>query len=771
MKKKLLFLIVLLAVVSAGGIGYYVWKARTQSPRALFESGKKYYDQKKYREAMIQFLNLLRKDPRHHDGRLLLARTLVASGDISHAIGQLKALLENSPNDVAANLELGSIYLFGGRSNPAYFQQAMESAKQVLAKEPNNVDALVLSGNASAGLKDYSGSVDTLEKAIDLDPNNSRALITLGTAQALQKNLPEAEKSFIKARDANPKDQGAALSLANYYSAIKDSAKAEAAFKDALALNPADRQTYLRAGDFYSRAGRYDEVEKVLQNAQSRSTDDPSPSLTLASFYETQNRRGDVRKLLLDLKTKFPKNFAVASALAVDLMQDQPDRARTEIDQMIKTDPRNPLGYLLLGESQFIAGQFAAAEETLGKDPALNSRFPQVHFFLGDLAVRKGQLDQAIDHFHKSLALNKTYLPARLALAETFLKKGKLAESREEVRNTLQIAPGNPSARLLKSTLDLAEKNYPEAERELLALEKEQPANRLVQRQLGAYYGSRGNTAEAEKSLTKALELAPNSEESFRDLIGLYVATKQTDRAIQKLNSVPDAQKQAFHYELIGVADAVSGKLQDAENAYKKALEKDPNQGSSARLLFDLYAQSKRYDDAKRMLDERLQKNPSNPGAVIAMRGTLYEVQGKTDEARKDYEKALESDPNQILAANNLAYILADQGRDLDTALKYAQSNRSRQPEDPNIADTLGWVYYKMRRSLLARDSVRFAASKDPDNPVIQYHLGVIYKANNQPADAEAALKKALASPRQFKERAEADAALKDIEHWRHLVK
>jgi predicted Zn-dependent protease len=215
----------------------------------------------------------------------------------------------------------------------------------------------------------------------------------------------------------------------------------------------------------------------------------------------------------------------------------------------------------------------------------------------------------------------------------------------------------------------------------------------------------------------------------------------------------------------------VSGKPQDAENAYKKALEKDPNRGSSAQLLFDLYAQSKRFDDAKKMLDERLQKNPSNAGAVIAMRGNLYEAQGKTDEARKDYEKALESDPNQIIAGNNLAYLLADQGRDLDTALKYAQNLRSRQPEDPNIADTLGWVYYKMRRSLLARDSVRFAASKDPDNPVFQYHLGVIYKANNQPADAEAALKKALASPRQFKERADADAALKDIDRWRHLVK
>ena len=771
MKKKLLLLTVLLAVISGGVIGYSVWKRKTQSPQALFESGKKYYDQKKYREAMIQLMNLVRKDPRHHDGRLLLARTLEAGRDMRGAIGQLKVLLEDYPNDVAASLELGNIYLLGGSTNSAFFQQALDLAKKVLEKEPNNVDALLLSGNASAGLQDYSGSVNTLEKAADLAPQNTRALMSLGASQALQKNLPEAEKSFIKARDANPKDKGAALSLANYYRAVRDSANAEAAFKDALALNPADRQTYLQAADFYSRAGRFDEVEKVLQNAQSNSADDPSPSLTLANFYQAQNRAGDVRKLLLDLKKKFPQNLDVASTLATNLMRDQPDRARTEVDQIIKTDPKNPVGYLLLGESEYNSGQFAAAEETLGKDPALNSRFPQVHFFLGNLALLKGQPDSAIEHFNKSLAADKTYLPSKLALAETFFGKGNVADSRDEVKKILQMVPGYPAARLLKAKLDMAEKKYPDAERELLALENEQPGNRLIQRQLGFYYVSRGKTTDAERNLTNALELSPNSEESFRDLIGFYLTTKQTARAIEKINSVPDAQKQAFHYELMGVADAMSGKTLDAENAYKKALEKGPNSGSSAQLLFDLYVHGKRFDDARRLLDDRLQKNPSNAAALAAMRGTLFEAQGKTDEAKKDYQKALESDTNQIIAANNLAYILADQGRDLDTALRYAQSVRSRQPENPVIADTLGWVYYKMGRWVLAKDSVQFAASKDPQNPLFQYHLGVIYKANNQPSDAEAALKKAIESPVDFKERAQADAALKDIEHWRHLVK
>lgn len=113
------------------------------------------------------------------------------------------------------------------------------------------------------------------------------------------------------------------------------------------------------------------------------------------------------------------------------------------------------------------------------------------------------------------------------------------------------------------------------------------------------------------------------------------------------------------------------------------------------------------------MLDAQLKNKPSN-AAVLAERGNLYEAQGKTDLARLNYEQALQIDPNQLVAAKNLAFLLAEQGRDLDTALKYAQVVRNQKPDDPFIADTLGWVYYKLGRSVLARDAAQFAVSKDP---------------------------------------------------------
>ncbi|MBO0800109.1 MAG: tetratricopeptide repeat protein, partial [Blastocatellia bacterium] len=324
-------------------------------------------------------------------------------------------------------------------------------------------------------------------------------------------------------------------------------------------------------------------------------------------------------------------------------------------------------------------------------------------------------------------------------------------------------------ARLLKTSVDIASKNYADAEQELLSLEKEHPGDRLIQRQLGLYYQTRGKNADAEKRLTRASELSSGAEEDFGALITFYLKTKQTDKAIQKINSVPDTNKQAFHYEAMGMVATAAGKPQDAVKDYLKALEKDPKRRLSSQLLFDEYVRENRFDEARKMLDDRIQQNPSNAGAISA-RGNLYLMQEKTEDAIKDFEKAVQLDPNQDVAANNLAYLLADQGRDLDNALKYAQGVRSRHSEDPSAADTLGWVYYKVGRLVLARDAAQFAVSKQPTNPVFQYHLGVIYKANNQRSEAEATLKKALALPKEFKERSQAEALLKDIDHWRHLT-
>jgi tetratricopeptide (TPR) repeat protein len=761
--KRVIFSFILIGTILAGGVlAYAIWKATPVTSEQFLESGRKFYEQKKYSEATVQLLNAIQKDPKNRDARYLLVLSYMAQKNLTAGVNQLNALLEYFPDDVEANLQLGTIYLSAGRTDANFFGQAGKIAQKILSKDSQNVAALILSGNASAGLQDYHSSAELFEKALALDPQNTAAFVSLGTVETLQKNYPEAEQAFLKARQVNPKDKSAMISLANYYHALREDDKAEVVFKEALSSYPSDKEIYLPMAQFFYQSERFDEAEKVLKDAQTRNAEDPTPSLLLADFYLARSRRPDAKKLLLEIKQKFPANIDVATMIAVTLLQSDPDQARPEIDQILKSQPKNPIGPILQGELQFFTGKYQEAEATLGKDPAINSGYPEPHFFLGNIAERKGQIEKAQEHYQKSLEVNGAYLPARTALAEVFLNKGRLTDSREEIRKVLAVQPNFVSARLIQATLDTAEKKYSEAENQLMALVKEQPDNPLIHQRLAFYYETRGRSGDAEKSLLRALELQPNSEETLQQLTTFYIQEKQPDRAIQKINAVPEDKKQALHYELLGLANFQANRLEESEKAYKKAIEKDPNRVSSYVLLVGQYMQSGRTEDGLQELALLLKKDPNNAFAY-ATQGQFHQNQGKMDEAKKDLAEALKIDPNYDPIANNLAYILADEGHELNNALTWAQMARKKKPENPSYADTLGWVYYKLGNLLLARDQLQFATSHQPDNAVFQYHLAMIYKDNRQIAEAQTALKKALRSQQPFKEKPLAEAALKEI--------
>src|SRR5262245_40889973 len=84
-----IFVVAAVAVAMAVGLGYFPWEL-FQTSQALFKSGKKYYDEKKYQEAMIQLMNAVRKEPRNREAALLLSQLLVATGNPNGAVSQLK---------------------------------------------------------------------------------------------------------------------------------------------------------------------------------------------------------------------------------------------------------------------------------------------------------------------------------------------------------------------------------------------------------------------------------------------------------------------------------------------------------------------------------------------------------------------------------------------------------------------------------------------------------------------------------------------------------
>jgi tetratricopeptide (TPR) repeat protein len=117
---------------------------------------------------------------------------------------------------------------------------------------------------------------------------------------------------------------------------------------------------------------------------------------------------------------------------------------------------------------------------------------------------------------------------------------------------------------------------------------------------------------------------------------------------------------------------------------------------------------------------------------------------GNNGEAIKRYERALQIDPHAAVAANNLAWLHAESGQQLDAALQLAQRAKVRLPESAEVNDTLGFVYYRKNMAALAVSTLKASVAKDPANAIYEYHLGLAYAQAGDKASARRSLTRAL---------------------------
>ena len=136
----------------------------------------------------------------------------------------------------------------------------------------------------------------------------------------------------------------------------------------------------------------------------------------------------------------------------------------------------------------------------------------------------------------------------------------------------------------------------------------------------------------------------------------------------------------------------------------------------------ELYLSEQNYAKAEAAFSRALQVLPDDPGLLYG-RGLTYADAGQIDQAVKDFQHLLKIKPGDIDASNALGYTLADANRDLPEAQKLLEVARAAKPHDPAIADSWGWLQYRLGHLEQAVQTLRGAwlARKDAD---VGVHLG-----------------------------------------------
>ena len=105
---------------------------------------------------------------------------------------------------------------------------------------------------------------------------------------------------------------------------------------------------------------------------------------------------------------------------------------------------------------------------------------------------------------------------------------------------------------------------------------------------------------------------------------------------------------------------------------------------------------------------------------------------GQTQGAMNSLRHALELRPANAALMNDLAYLIVDSGGNLDEALALAQRAVRAAPEEPEMADTLAWIYFKKNQNDSALQILRVLVRKYPERANFRYHFGmVLFGAGN----------------------------------------
>jgi Flp pilus assembly protein TadD len=286
--------------------------------------------------------------------------------------------------------------------------------------------------------------------------------------------------------------------------------------------------------------------------------------------------------------------------------------------------------------------------------------------------------------------------------------------------------------------------NLQHSETALEALARQQPNSMDVRIELARLEVLKKRYPDAEAAFSKILASNPDEFRAIAGLVDIDVAQNRPDKALAKLDQEITRTHGASQMLYLAAITALrTGRFAECIGYLQRLADKTPDSIDPQIELASVLRLQGNYRRAIDTLRKAALLQPKDPRPT-AMLSSLLEMTNQQQEAKALARKALNQDPNNKAAMNNLAYLLAETGDNLDQALKLSQQAVNGGPREPYFQDTLGFVYLRKGKNDQAMQIFDQLVRGFPNEPVFAYHLGMTYFQMGDRARAKAILTKTL---------------------------
>ena len=307
------------------------------------------------------------------------------------------------------------------------------------------------------------------------------------------------------------------------------------------------------------------------------------------------------------------QSAAVTSA-KLYLQEDQPERAREQLEKALETTPGNPEIHFLLGKIHGIEGNYramaAALDRSLELSPKFGEEIAQLRKYYWAQEYNRGiqlsqaeQPDYAAVHeaFQVATVIDPTEVLAWRNLAFSQYRLGDLDAAIETYRKITEIAPDDTTVYTNLAAVCLQEKRFAEAAEALTRLVELNPRDAKSHVNLGIAYEQLARQTEAEAAYRRAVELDPEMAMAQYGLGNFFWNSEQ--------------------YE-------------DARDAYARAVELDPEDQDARFNLAMTYLRLEDDAGALPLLEQLVGEMPDN-GAVWRQLSLIYARQDRVAKSKE----------------------------------------------------------------------------------------------------------------------------------------